>query len=494
MGRQRGGHPAPVAAFLGEPYEPSPYSPASRLFWNEFYLDLEGVPEFHRCPQAQDLASSDAVAREVRELRASRVVDYRRLMALKRRVLEAMARCLFSQGGPRLEELRRFLREHPQVEDYARFRAVGEGLAAPWTRWPQRLREGRIGQGDYDEETAQLHLYAQWQAHQQVERLAGKARGAGHGLYLDLPLGVHPESYDVWRERGAFVQGVSAGAPPDSFFTKGQDWGFPPLHPEGLRRQGYRYFVAYLRHHLRHAGLLRIDHVMGFHRLFWVPQGLEPAQGVYVRYQPEEFYAILSLESHRHRAVVVGEDLGTVPGYVREAMGQHNVQRMYVVQYEVVPDSARVLRPVPPSSIASLNTHDMPTFAAFWQGLDIQDREALGLLDRAGVARERKARQAVGRALADYLRTLGWLKGSAGDTQAVLRACLYFLAASRARLVLVNLEDLWLETEPQNTPGTLTERVNWRRKARYTLEEFSKMPQVVEVLQEIDRIRRRASP
>ena len=143
------------------------------------------------------------------------------------------------------------------------------------------------------------HLYVQWLAHQQIESVSEKAREKGVQLYLDLPLGVHPDGYDVWRERGAFILDASAGAPPDAVFTRGQEWKFPPLHPERIREQGYRYVIAYLRHHLRQAGILRIDHVMGLHRLFCIPNGMEASQGVYLRYPAEELYAILALESHR---------------------------------------------------------------------------------------------------------------------------------------------------------------------------------------------------
>src|SRR5262249_50771705 len=146
--------------------------------------------------------------------------------------------------------------------------------------------------GDYDEEVRRYHLYVQWQADEQLRALGEKARAGGSGLYLDLPLGVNSDSYDVWRDRSSFALGISAGAPPDVFFTKGQDWGFPPLHPENIRTNGYRYLRDYLHHHMQFAGLLRIDHLMGLHRLYWVPQHLGPRQGVYVRYPVEELYAI----------------------------------------------------------------------------------------------------------------------------------------------------------------------------------------------------------
>jgi 4-alpha-glucanotransferase len=478
-----------LTAFLDEPFDPSPYAPASRLFWNEFYVDVTRVPELQQCPAAQTLLESAEVQREIAALRSSPLVDYRRQMAIKRRVLEELARSFYAEPSARGAAFRHFVESHPAVEDYARFRAIGERLRTPWPQWPQPLRDGTLPEGDGSDEAGRYHFYVQWLAHEQLQALAEKAKAHGPGLYLDLPLGVHGYSYDVWREREAFAVDAAGGAPPDAVFTKGQDWGFPPLHPERIRTQGYRYVVAYVRHHLRHAGLLRIDHVMGLHRLFWVPRGVSASEGAYVQYPAEELYAILSLESHRHTAMLVGENLGTVPPAVNASMVRHRIHRLYVVQYELPSVPHRPPRAVSSAEVASLNTHDMPPFAAFWQGLDIQDRFELGLMDEAGRRRERQNLAAMQEALGSFLRQKGWLQEETIDLQAILRACLSYLAASPARVVLVNLEDLWLEKLPQNTPGTGEERPNWRRKTRERFEAWCQQPQVVSVLQTIDLLR-----
>ncbi|MEJ2047718.1 MAG: 4-alpha-glucanotransferase, partial [Dehalococcoidia bacterium] len=302
-------------------------------------------------------------------------------------------------------------------------------------------------------------------------------------------LGAHPDGYDVWREREAFALETSAGAPPDAVFSRGQNWEFPPLHPERIRERGYRYLIACLRHHLKHAGILRIDHVMGLHRLFLIPSGMEASQGAYVRYRAEELYAILALEAHRHKAIIVGEDLGTVPPYVRPTMTRHGLHRMYVVHYELASDQRR-LPPVPTRVVASLNTHDMPPFAAFWQGLDIEERRRLGLLDSADARAEGNRLQSMKETLITFLRNRSWLHEPKGDVRTVLTTCLSYLAASQAQLVLINLEDLWLETQPQNVPTTGEAYPNWRRKARYTLEQFSQLPQVVDILITVNRLRK----
>ncbi|MGZ9148171.1 MAG: 4-alpha-glucanotransferase [Candidatus Deferrimicrobiaceae bacterium] len=480
-----------LAAFLSEPFNPSPYAPASRLFWNEFYLDVARVPEFSACAPARELLSSPGFCDEVDALRAAPLVDYRRGMALKRRVIRELARSFFAGSDPgRQEAFREFLAENPDGEGYAVFRATGEKQRSPWPAWPAALREGAIPPEAYDEEEKRYHLYAQFVFEEQFGALSKRFRERGEALYLDLPLGASYDSYDVWRNRDLFVPDVFAGAPPDDFFTQGQDWGFPPLHPERSREEGFRYYRACLRHQMRHAGILRVDHVMGLHRFFWVPRGMTAREGTYVGYPAEELYAVLTLESNRHGARIVGEDLGTVPPYVRPEMARHGLSRMFVVQFGLSPDPAKALRPVPAESLACVNTHDMPTFASFWGGLDIDDRIDLGLLDEEGAGKERGRRLQVKTALSSFLRRKGWLGENQPGGQAALAASLSYLAASKAGIVFANLEDLYGETHPQNVPGTWKERPNWIRKARHGFEAFREMPGVIRILQEVARLRR----
>lgn len=467
-----------LAAFLDAPFEPSPYAPVSRLFWNELYVDPTAAPNFAACEAARNLVAGPEFRAAVERLRSEPLLDYRQAYGLKRRVLEALADDFFRRF-PDHPDFAKFLAERPAVEDYARFRAVVERFRAGWPGWPEPLRSGQVGAGDFDERAYRYHLFVQWLADRQ---LAGVP-----GLYLDLPLGVHPDGYDVWRYRDVFALGTRAGAPPDMFFTAGQDWGFPPLHPERLRATGYAYLIAAVRHHLSRARMLRIDHVMGLHRLYWIPPGLDARSGVYIRYPADELYGILTLESARSGCVVVGENLGTVPPEVNPTLARHGILGMYVLQFELRPDG----RPRPPdeASVASLNTHDTPTFAGFWGGHDIADRVDLGLLDAAGAAAEWEYRERVRAATEAFLRQAGFLGSDESGPFAVLRALLRFLGRSPASFVLVNLEDLWLEDRPQNVPGTSWQRPNWRRKARYPLEEFTQLPAVVETLAELSRIR-----
>ena len=480
-----------LATFLDEPFDPSPYSPASRLFWNEFYLDVTRIPELDSCPEARDLMASSEFQKEVEDHRLAERVEYRSQMRTKRKVLEKLAKVFFATTSERKSTFDQFLQSHPSVEQYAQFRATCEKQRSPWPTWSQRLQDGHLEAGDYDEEVMQYHLYVQWLADQQLRELAMGSFSSGPGLYLDLPLGVHPHGFDVWTQPELFVSGVSVGAPPDSFFTGGQNWGIPPLQPEMIREQGYRYLIAVIQHHLKYAGFLRIDHVMGLHRMFCIPRGMKPEQGVYVHYNTEELYAILCLESHRHRATLIGENLGTVPVSINSAMTRHNIQSMYVVQYELNSNSRTVLRTASPDSLASMNTHDMRPFGSFWEGMDIQDRMQLGLLNEDSCSDERKKRSKLQEALTKFLRSGGWLQDHASNLQALLKGCLSYLSASPARLLLINLEDLWLEKDSQNLPGSNDESRNWKKKARYSFEEFRQMPWVREMLREVDQIRKR---
>ncbi|MGB7631032.1 MAG: 4-alpha-glucanotransferase, partial [Candidatus Deferrimicrobium sp.] len=482
-----------LSACSPEPFNPSPYSPCSRLAWNEFYLDVTRAPGFGECRAARELLASAEVQAEADRLRIAPLVDYRRGLALKRRVLEELADAFFRKDPGAQGDFRRFVAETSPIGEYARFRAAWDTIRSPWPTWPAPLREGHLGAGDFDGKAERYHLFAQWALHLQLGELSSGSRKL---LYLDLPLGASYDGYDVWRHRDLFALQASAGAPPDDFFTRGQDWGFPPLHPGRIREDGHAYFRACIANQLRYAGILRIDHVMGLHRFFWIPNGADPREGTYVRYPAEELYAILCLESQRHRARIVGEDLGTVPPYVRPAMARHGLRRMFVVQYGLTPDAGKALGKIPGTSLACVNTHDMPPFAAFLDGLDVEDRVSLGLLDREGARGEKTGRRERVRALTEFLRKRGRLPRTGGDPDAetLLRACLAHLAGSAAEMVIVGLEDLWLERAPQNTPGTSSERPNWVRKSRHSLEELLALPGVIRALREIDRIRKGGDP
>lgn len=486
--RAQGGHAVAalplLSSYLNQPCDPSPYSPVSRLFYNEFYLDLEILPDLAICPEARAILNSPEWETLRQESLGSRLIDYRRLMSAKRRVLELLATSFF-QKGPNAD-FQAFLNSYRQAELYARFRATTETRAETWPQWPDRLRLGELREGDYKPDSRNYHLYVQWQTEKQLHRLSVISKESGPMLYLDLPLGIHPEGYDAWHERELFAKDFTVGAPPDAFFSRGQNWGFPPLLPEASRGQGHAYFLETLRRQMAVAGMLRIDHVMGLHRLFWIPRGASPREGCYITYPAEEFYALLCLQSQRSRCLLVGEDLGTVPPEVRPAMASHHMLRSYVAPFEWEETSAS-LREAPKESVACLNTHDMPTFAGFWEGHDLQDRTALGLMDEISAASELKQRLELKMLLERDLKFHG--NDRASPLLPLLKALLFNLAAGEASWLVINLEDLWGEIFPQNVPGTHFERPNWRRRAAHPLEKIELQADVLDILRKIRDLR-----
>lgn len=459
-----------LPTFLGEdPYDPSPYAPASRLFWNEFYIDPTRLPEWDRNDRAREIAGSEDFQRQIADLNTSDLVEYKRGMALRRQVLNELAD---SVEGDRLAAMLEWADGHRHARSYARFRATMDKRGDTFHSWPDRLRNGEFEDGDYDPRTERYYLYGQWVAEAQVQELATRARDGGSGLYIDLPLGVHGAGYDIWREKDLFVGNASLGAPPDPIYEEGQDWGFPPIHPHKLKAQAYRHFIEVIRHHMRHASTLRIDHVMGLHRQFWVPHGAETTEGVYVAYPADDLYAVVMLESHRNQTMVVGEDLGTVPENVRPLMQERGLYRMCVVPFAISRESEEFRSP-PANAMASISTHDLPTATMFFEEIDGEER----------------------RMLADVLIEAGYLDPErTDDARALFEATTLYLAASDSKLLMVNLEDLWGETRRQNVPGTsIEEHPNWQYRARHTLEELREMGPTIELLRRIAELRSTAN-
>lgn len=452
-----------LAGFFDEPCQVSPYSPASRLFWNELYATVEGG-----LPPAGDL------------------VDYRAQYAAKRAILEARAAAAWSAPatapGLAASATGRLL-------DYAWFRAIGERLRTPWAQWPAALRDAPAPTSlasipVEDRARVEFHVWAQHEVSDELLAIK-RAHGPDAGLYLDLPVGVNGDAYEVWRLRDRFLTGLAAGAPPDALFLGGQDWGLPPLDPARERAAGYAYVRASIATHMRHAAMLRIDHVMGLYRLYCVPRGFAATDGVYLRYRAEELYAIVTLESHRHRCAVAGEDLGTVPDEVRPALRRHGISRLYVGQFAMPARVGQTMAAPADDQVASLNTHDTPTFAGWWGGGDLDDQRDLGLIDVASHTRGLAARAVTRAAL------LGGVDDPSQTGAArAMTTCTAALAASAAPLVLVTLEDLWLEARTQNVPGTTDERPNWRRPWSRTLDEVLADPAVAAALAAVDAGRR----
>lgn len=468
-----------LAAYLSEPFEYSPYVPASRLFWNEFYVDPRRLPEWEGDAGAYAALDLARAADRLATFRSEPFVDYKGQAALRDGILAHLAAEAF-ESPTRRAELEAFALQRTHLNEYATYRAALAKLGSDALR---RRAPGTLGPDDFDAEVRRKHIYAQWAADAQLTELAEQA--ADPGLYLDLPLGVHPDSYDVWRNPHCYAKGSNGGAPPDRFFTKGQNWGFAPLHPAGLRADGYRHLGEIVRSHLRYAGILRIDHFMWLHRLYWIPQGAAASEGTYVQYSADEIYAVLCIESNKSRSMVVGEDLGTVPDYVRGRMKQHNIDRMYVAQFSFYGGSEKPLADPPPNVLASVNTHDTPTWNSFWNATDVDDQVSMDLLTPEEADEERWRR-------GELRGTVSRAYHAEETAEAALAKMLEQMAKSEARAVLVNLEDLWGEPHPQNTPGTgPDQRPNWRRRAKLSLEEMQQDERVVGTLKAVDADRKR---
>lgn len=450
--------------------DPSPYLPVSRLLWSEFYIDPDHIPlnegpAAHTIPGNPDLVASRAGLRQLS------LVDYVAVQRLKRELVAAAYQQL-ADSTELQSAIDRFVSTHPHVPAYAAFRATHDRLQAPWRQWPLPARNGDLTEASFNGADRRLREFEQWLAHEQMARCVNGAASRGVGLYLDLPVGVHPDGYDTWRYRDSFIEHVVTGAPPDSVFTTGQRWGSPPLNPVSIREHHYDYVRAYLAHHMESARMLRVDHVMGLHHLFCIPDGSEPAAGAYLRYRHEEWYAILSLESHRHRTIVVGEDLGLVPQAVHRAMANHGLSRMFVLYYEMDSLAKGQVPSIPANCLASLNTHDMPPFAAMWQGLDISQQHRVGILKSCQAPAAKRTRARAICALLKLLENVCPHVGQAEGLDTVLRCILGWLGTSRARFVMVNIEDLWLETAQQNIPGIGDAHPSWRHRATMGMEDI----------------------
>ena len=429
-----------LACFLDDPIEYSPYAPASRVMWNELYAVVD----------------RPAVATE------GAFVDYPAAYAATCSGIEEVSRSIDADPFQASAFLQ-FLASHPRVGEYARFRAAGATHGRAWRTWPEPMRSGSLGATDVDALIVRFHCVAQWLAHTQLDELATRARARGISLGLDLAVGTHPDAFDVWSEQHLYAFGSSVGAPPDAFFPSGQVWGFPPPIPARARDDGYRQLRAALRHHLSIASLLRIDHVMGLLRLFWVPAGASAATGTYVYASLDEQLAIVCLEAHRAGATIVGENLGVVPPEVDAALARHGLLGM-TIGYSNIEDVERAEQSLtaPATDIATFGTHDMPTFAGFVHGDDLTERIALGFGDPDD-ARDIAIRRAAALEVAAAARGIG------PTVAAMFRAMSIELGASASPWVVLQLEDLWGERAPQNVPGTATERPNWLRRARHSL-------------------------
>lgn len=416
------------------PQEPSPYYPSSRLFLNPLYLRVENVPG-----AAELGAELEELVAAGRALNADRHIDRDAVWALKRRALEALWR-RFS-GDPAFEA---FCRERGDaLRQFAAYCALAGSLGHDWRKWPAEYRDCRSAAVaafvEQNADRVRFEQWLQWLLDQQLEQASQSAT-----LIQDLPVGVDPGGADAWAWQSLLTQNCTVGAPPDAFNAHGQDWQVPAFVPHKLRTSGYEPFAQTLRAQLRHAGGLRIDHVMGLFRLFWIPQGFGPPRGAYVRYRADELLAVVALESHRAGAFIVGEDLGTVEHGVRENLAEHRVLCFRVMWFEPRPPAE-----YPPLAMAALTTHDLPTVAGLWTESDLAEQKRLGF----------HADDAM-RSMRGHLAHMAGVADGAAVEQVIERAHAR-LAEAPSQLLVATLEDALAVPDRPNMPGTITERTNW---------------------------------
>lgn len=489
------------ALFPHNPSHASPYSPSSRAWLNALYIDVESVPDFEGCEAAKELVASSRFQQRLAALRAAPLVDHAGVSAAKHEVLELLFAHFRKRdpGDALVQDFARFCDEGGEaLREQALFDALQSHLhrqdAARWG-WPAWPENWRSRQGDKVRAFAREHAqrvayfqYLQWQAARQLEEAGRACSAAGMpiGLYLDLAVSVDRGGADTWRHAACFALGASVGAPPDLLNRQGQDWGLLPLRPDRLAEAGFAPFIEALRANMRGAGALRIDHVMMLMRLFWIPAGGKPADGAYVRYPYQALFAILALESRRHRCMVVGEDLGTVPDEMRAAMRRHGVLSYRLLYFQRDAQGAYLPpKDYPREAVVALSTHDLPTLAGWWSAADIHAQGALGQLPEPQALDERLVQRAQERErLAEALgQPIEAPERMGEQPPAQLHAAVHaYLARAPSSLMAVQLEDLLGQTEQANMPGTVSEHPNWRRKYAPDLLTMWRTPLMRQVL------------
>ena len=429
------------------PQQPSPYSPTTRRYLNPLYLALQDLDG------ARDLPDFDTLARRGASFNTLPLIDRDRIFRLKMRALTALHRHF--AGHPDFD---RFVaQEGASLREYATFCVLAETYGGSWRRWPARYRHPHSPDvrrlADAQAARVQFHQWVQWHLDRQLRRAAAYVP-----VMQDLPIGIDPDGADAWAWQDVLAHGMHVGAPPDEFNTKGQDWGLPPFIPGRLKAAGYRPFIETIRGTMRHAGGLRIDHVMGLFRLFWIPEGASPADGAYVRNAAEDLLAIVALESERAQAIVVGEDLGTVEPKARAQLTAANVLSYRLLWFETDDPSA-----YPAAALAAVTTHDLPTVAGLWTGSDLEAQRRLGLNPNEAGMREMRERLA--RAIKADART---------PLREVVRRTYAVLSRAPSVVVSATLEDVaGVEARP-NMPATVDQWPNWRQPLPVPLETLAR--------------------
>ncbi|MDN3612218.1 4-alpha-glucanotransferase [Vibrio ostreicida] len=484
--------------FTANPEGASPYSPSSRQWLNLLYIDVSSVPEFALSTEAQQLVGSADFQQRLQQARQTHWVNYSEVAELKFSVLpllfEEFKKRHLDNQTERADAFLAFVENGADsLMHQATFDALHTALHQEdssiwgWPVFPEPYR--RFSNPAVNEFIAQnphqvhMYLYFQWIADTQIQEVQSLAeeKGMAVGLYRDLAVGVANSGAETWADQGNLVMEASIGAPPDVLGPLGQNWGLPPLNPQVLEQTGYEAFIKLLQANMKHCGALRIDHVLGLLRLWWIPNGESATKGAYVYYPVDDMLAILALESHRHQCSVIGEDLGTVPDEIVGILSDAGIHSYKVFFFETSPQDGGYISPAhyTEQSMAALCTHDMPTLRGFWHCDDLKMGRELGLYpDSQQLETLFSDRLACKQGILDSVAWHGYLPEGVGrDAQYVpmdaylAQALQLHVAAGASTLLSVQLED-WLEMDqPVNIPGTVEEYPNWRRKLSMNLDE-----------------------
>ena len=458
------------------PIEASPYLPTTRRFFNPLYIRVEAVPEFAYLDGDARQAAAEAARALYPANRSAGELDRDSSYAAKLKVLRDVFHVPRTPGRQRQFEA--FKAESGQgLESFARWCALAEELAPGAPEWDEATGPDSayvLEQLPRLQEEIEFYKWMQWLCDEQLETVQRSAKKAGMsiGVIHDLAVGVHPGGADAWMLRDVLAPGISVGAPPDMFNQRGQDWSQPPWHPGRLADSGYAAYRDMIRTILRHAGGIRVDHILGLFRLWWIPQGAEsPGEGAYVYYDHEALIGILALEAQRAGAVVIGEDLGVFEPWVQEYLAERGVLGTSILWFEQTEDGPRAPEEYRVGALTSVNTHDLPPTAGYLAGEHVNLRESLGLLNRP-VEEERKADSEAQEAVLDALRQRGLLPASGSgqvagamhgeEVKRTVEALHRFVLQTPSVLLGVALADLVGEKKTQNQPGTADEYPNWR--------------------------------
>lgn len=483
------------APFQTDPESASPYAASSRRWLNWLYVAVDDVPEYDSAPVRATL-DDGALRTTIEVARAAKLVDYTAVTSCKLAILRA---CFSAMQGARRDAFAAWCAEQGEpLVRFATFDLLVERFGRDLDAWPETYRVPDSADvalfAAADDDAVRFAMYLQFLAAEQLEAISADAARHGVRLYRDLAVGVDANAADVWADRGAYLPGVSVGAPPDVLNTLGQDWGLPPLDPRALARDGYAELLALLRANCHDAGALRIDHAFSLARLYWIPRGAGARSGTYVTYPLEDLGGIVALASVRERCVVIGEDLGTVPEGFRERMEASGILSYRILFFERRPDGV-LLAPeaYPALALAASGTHDLATIPAWLRGEDIVLRDALGLLETP-VDQERTARERDRTVLLDALVAHGDLAADARDDEtAIVIAANRYLAASPCAIVMAQLDDILGERTPVNVPGTSAQYPNWRRKLATDLDALASDERLTKLCTALNEIRPRPS-